>query len=282
MKSNPKKVVPWFGSNTRLAKQVGELFGALRWCGVPFCGGCSELKHIETRIGVANDLHGLAMNLYQVIASPILCDELVGILMNQPYHADNLVRAQERCHSLDGSGGSVEAAADYFMASWMGRKGKAGRTDEYCGNLAVRWSSEGGDPVMEYNNAVAGLYFWRDLFKNWAFLSIDAFKFIGKVKDQMGHGLYIDAPWPEAAGEYKHTFGESTHRSMATILGQFRDTKVLIRFGDQPLIRELYPQSQWRWRTFESKNQGHKTISDVLISNWDANVYGVSDIDLPE
>ncbi len=288
-KNSPKKVVPWFGSNTKLAPVVGKMLGPLRWCGVPFCGGCSEIKHIDTRIGVANDLHQMAMNLYQVIASPILLNELVEILCSQPYHQTTLSGAQIRCMASGGVGGSnefkggqavrwsVEAAADYFMASWLGRKGKSGTMNEFKGGLAVRWSSEGGDPVMEYNNAVSALLFWRDLFKNWAFLCMDGFQFIRKVKDQEGHGLYVDAPWPDAGGDYRHSFGESHHRTMATILGWFKKTRVLVRFGDHPLIRRLYPEGPWRWEEFSSKNQGHKTIVDVLISNWDADTAGLDE-----
>lgn len=277
-KSSPRKVLPWFGSNTRLAPVVGDLLGPLRWCGVPFCGGCSEMKHIFAKRGVANDLHGLAINLYQVIASPVLLDQLVLMLLGRMYHSTTLELSQIRCkvhvQGHWGTTGSVEMAADYFVVAWMGRKGQAGSKGEFNGKLAVRWTSEGGDPVMEYNNAVDALAFWRDTFRNWAFLCTDAFDFIRKVKDQEGHGLYIDAPWPEFGNSYIHTFSELDHERLARMLGGFNNTRVLIRFGDHPLIRRLYPESIWRWRIFKSKNQSHNTISDVLISNWDTNLDG--------
>lgn len=38
----------WFGGNRLLAQSVGRALGRLRWCGVPFAGGCPELPHIRT------------------------------------------------------------------------------------------------------------------------------------------------------------------------------------------------------------------------------------------
>jgi len=276
-KNSPKKVVPWFGSNTKLAPLIGEMFGPLRWAGVPFCGGCAEMKHIEAKIGVANDLYGRAINLYRVIANPLLLDELINRLVAQPYHSACLKEAQDSCEYQATGKTPVERAVDYFTTAWMGRKGGAGTNAAFRGALAVRWTSDGGDPVMEYNNAVEALSFWHSLFRTWAFLSIDAFVFIDKVKDQRGHGLYIDAPWPEVGNGYTFGFDEDDHTRLALALRRFKKTKVLIRFGDHPLIRKLYPESKWRWRVMDSKNQGHKTISDVLISNWDANAYGRQD-----
>lgn len=70
MKTRPIKiaaVAPWFGSARSLQRRPAEELGVLEWCGVPFAGGMPELQFIQTRGGVANDLHRHVINLARAI-----------------------------------------------------------------------------------------------------------------------------------------------------------------------------------------------------------------------
>ena len=275
-----RKLLPWFGSNTKLAPIVGHMFGRLRWCGVPFLGGGSELKFLDVKTGVANDLHSQVINLFNVVKNPIQRDELIQCMAHRVYHVEEFLRARGRCRMLveterDGVGmfaDAVEAAADYFVHAWMGRKGQAGTVKEFSNTFAYRWTCSGGNPVTEYNNACYALTYWCSIFQKWAFTCMDALTFIGRVKDHPDHGLYIDAPWPGAGDAYLCKFTEENQRDMASALVKYQDTRIVIRFGDDALIRELYPQPQWRWYPYESRTQGNTKQAEVLLTNFDYDI----------
>lgn len=74
------------------------------------------------------------------------------------------------------------------------------------------------------------------------FVRMDAFEFLEKCKDTRETGIYVDAPWPDDGDRYKHKFSEGDQRRLAAKLARFERARVVIRFGDHPLIRELYPE----------------------------------------
>ena len=90
-------VAQWFGSNRENAEAVGKALGKLAWCGVPFTGGASELQFIDTRSGVANDLHRHLVNLGRVIRDQVLCAQAADVLGRTLYHESELEAAQRRC-----------------------------------------------------------------------------------------------------------------------------------------------------------------------------------------
>ena len=270
-----KTIAPWFGSNRMLARRVGETLGKLAWCGVPFCGGMPELPHIQARGGVANDLHRHVINLARCIADAELKAEMVQYLDGMLFHPDELKNAQSICELREmglfidagtrGGNAQPHWAAAYFTACWMGRGGHAGRRGEFNQSLAMRWTASGGGSAKRFQSAVESLEAWHQCLKRWEFSCLDAFEFIDSVKDRDGHGLYVDAPWPDAGDDYEHRFGEAQQRRLAGRLGSFKCCRVVIRYGDHPLIRELYPQTQWRWIEQTSRDQKNGSVSEVLI-----------------
>jgi DNA adenine methylase len=42
---------------------------------------------------------------------------------------------------------------------------------------------------------------------------------------------------------------------------------VVVRFGDHPLIRELYPESHWTWVRQTSRAQSNDDVREVLLLN---------------
>ncbi len=262
----------WFGGNRRLAATVGQALGKLRWCGVPFPGGCPELPHIQTNAGVANDRHRHIINLARVIRDSALLDELVHRLDGLLFHPDELAVAQRRCREREGYPTTSEApdviwAADYFAACWMGRGGHAGKRGEFAQTLSLRWTSSGGDSAVRLRSAVHSLRQWHRALHNWSFSCLDAFDFTGRVKDADGHGLYVDAPWPDAGEAYRHGFTEREQVRLAEALARFTSTRVVVRYGDHPLIRKLYPEPRWRWLQQAGRNQRNAALAEVLIAN---------------
>ncbi len=262
----------WFGGNRMLAESVGRALGRLRWCGVPFAGGCPELPHINTAAGVANDLHRHIVNLARVVRNDALVEQLVRRLDGLLFHPDELAAAQQRCRDRDILGATdetpdIEWAADYFAACWMGRGGCAGKRREFDQCLSLRWTSNGGDSAVRFRSAIDSLRDWHMALRKWSFSCLDAFEFIGNVRDAEGHGIYVDAPWPDAGEEYRHGFTREQQTSLAEALGGFKRTRVVVRYGDHPLIRELYPESRWTWLIQSGRNQRNGTTAEVLIIN---------------
>lgn len=266
-------LVPWFGSNRTLAENVGKALAGCEWVGVPFAGGMCELAHIKARTMLVSDLHRHVINLANVLRDPEDGPRLIRELRRIPFHSDMLAFAQGWCRS-DESPEEKEwkqvfdynDALNYFIVSWMGRNGTAGTDGEFKSGLSVRWNAAGGDSVMRFRNATEGLREWRRVFKRCTFVCMDVFDFLPKVKDEAGHGLYLDPPFPGPGDGYKHKFTEDHQRRLAGELATFDKCRVVCRFYDHPLIRELYPEPYWKWHHFEGRKQTNEIGPEVLLA----------------
>lgn len=256
------------------AHRVGEMLTGLEWLGIPFAGGMSELAHISCRSIVVNDIHRHVMNLATVVAEHH--ERLTKALSETPFHPDILEAAQDYCQRLEASGfefvevagaESFDWAYSYFIATWMGRSAKAGTEDEFKGKLSTRWTSSGGDSNTRYRSAVESLEEWQKILKRCNFSTLDFRLFLAQCKDQPRHGIYSDAPFPDAKDKYKHNFTEDDQRDLARELHRFERATVVIRFYDHPLIRELYPESKWKWTRFAGRKQSNTESPEVLITN---------------
>jgi DNA adenine methylase len=272
----------WFGSNRMLAHAVGEELSGCGYVGVVFAGGLSELLHIDARSLGVNDLHRHSINCARVAADPVLGPKFYRRVRRQPFAGDVLEAAQARCllreKAQDNAGlfGAVpdpnlfdrfEWAVDYWIAIWMGRGGKAGTDSEFSGGLSVRFNGNGGDSATRYHSAGSSLPAWRSVLRRANFTTLDCFEFLRKIKDEAGNGVYSDAPWPGAGDSYRHKFDEAKQRRLARMLGAYERARVVVRFGDHPLIRELYPEPKWTWRMLSGRNQANDGSSEVLLMN---------------
>jgi DNA adenine methylase len=279
-------LAPWFGSNRMLARHVGAELDGCSWVGVVFAGGMSELAHIGARSIVANDLHRHVVNLARVTRDPVLGPKLYRRLKRELFHPGVLAEAQARCVARDarlpkaptGAGllftdepvedaPELDWAADYFVSQWMTRSGSAGTDAEFRGGISGRWDAGGGDSAVRYQSAVNSLVAWRRILKRCNFTSLDCFDFIAKVHDKPGIGIYSDAPFPDAGDPYRHKFTESHQRRLAKALGEFTEARVVIRFYDHPLIRELYPADRWTCIERVGRTQANGSAAEVLILN---------------
>lgn len=269
-------IAPWFGSNRMLAPIVGKELAGCKWVGVPFAGGMSELAHIKASTIVVSDLHRHIMNLACCLGQENGAEQLAGLLDALPFHPDTLKYAQRTCEEMERGGfdfsrkdstPSQRWAVNYFVCCWMGRSSKAGTKDEFKGGLSVRWSAGGGDSNTRYRSAVESLEAWGAIMRRCNFVVQDVFEFLDNVKDLLGHGLYLDPPFPGPGDDYKHKFSEAQHRQLASRLGQFRNCRIVCRFYDHQLIRELYPESYWTWNRLTGRTQTNTEAPEVLIIN---------------
>ena len=260
-------LAPWKGSNRMLAHEVGKALSGCSWVGIPFAGGMSELLHVKASTVLVNDAHRDVINLAQIVANEAACDWLIQEASAAPFHPDVLATAQERClGSPCPIGGDAKRALYYFITCWMGRSGIAGTDAEFKGNLPIRWSATGGDSNTRYRSAVESLRAWRKILQRCNFSCLDCFEFLAKCQDKPGHAIYADPPWPEDGDDYRHKFTEAHQRRLAAVLTEFQEARVVVRYGDHALIRELYPEALWTWDLLTGRTQSNGEKNEVLLT----------------
>lgn len=259
-------VAPWFGSNRMLAEQVGKLLEGCSWVGIPFAGSMAEVPHIRASTIVVSDIHWRIINLARVMADTKSGPRLIRRLRRVIFHDQIFRESQEWLKNkqlptiID-----EDAAYHYFIAAWMGRSGKAGTKHELGGSISTRWDAGGGDSAIRFFNAVESIKSWRHTLKRCTFLSVDAFNFISKVKDSAKNGIYCDPPFPGPGDSYEHSFTLEQQRLLAKDLLRFNNTRIVCRFYDVPLIRELYQESDWIRRCLEGRKQTNDVAPEVLL-----------------
>ena len=263
-------LAPWFGSNRMLAHEVGAELAGMKWVGVPFAGGMCELAHIDARSIVVGDLHRHLINLARTVADDELRPILIKHLRRAAFHPDELDQAQEWCKIHDPQPtlkADLQAAYCYFVCCWMGRSHIAGTKDEFHGRLSTRWNANGGDSNVRYRSAVRSLTSFSKIVRRCNFSVLDVFEFLDRCEDVPMHGLYLDPPFPGPGDSYRHKFSIEEHRLLAKRLAQFGCMRVVCRFYDHPLIRELYPQGVWNWRFLKGRKQSNEASPECLLIN---------------
>lgn len=213
-----KAVANWFGSDRMVAAAIAHQLKSCVRVDIPFAGGMSIVPYLECRQILANDLHRHVINLCRVIQDPQLGPALYRKLRRYVLHPDHLVVAQARCRMRETAFESAPGllfgvnprkaetdlptpdlwwAEDYFVATWMGQGGRSGTKNEFNGCLSFRRDAGGGSSAVRFANAGWSIPAWRRAFRKTEFCAIDAFDFIREVKPEDGHGLYVDAPWPD-------------------------------------------------------------------------------------
>lgn len=267
-------LAPWFGSNRMLSPLVARELRGCKWVGVPFAGGMSELAHIKASTIVVSDLHRHVINLARVVAErgEMLAEQLAALT----FHPDELRDAQERCRMWEqedhlGFELNLGAARSYFTACWMGRSHKSGVDDEFNGGLSIRWNANGGDSNKRFRSAVESLKAWQEIMRRCNFSVLDAFEFLARCEDTVGHGIYCDPPFPGPGDRYKHNCGDTEaeqrtwHSRLRDAVARFTKTRIVCRFYDCPLIQELYPEGRWTWLRAQGRDQANNGEKQELL-----------------
>lgn len=274
------RLIQNFGANTEHAVDVGRLLNGCSFVCIPFAGGVTEIPHIAAKQLIVNDLHRHVINLCRVVADDESRKRLAESADKLPYHPDVLAQAQGNAlewldrrivpRVIPGETwtGNAElfhyAALAYFVCVWMGRGGKALASGEFRGELPVRWNANGGGSNRRYRTAIEGLEAWGQTFKRCEFVCMDALDVIdtfAKRSDKIGHGIFADPPWPDAGEEYRHQFDQ--HEAMRDKLASLTSATVVVRYGDHPMIRDLY--AGWDVLELDSRDQANQRKPELLI-----------------
>lgn len=284
------RALPWFGADTSVAEHYAEELRGCRHVTIPFAGGLSIVKWLveegSAQEIVCNDLHHHAINLYRVLSRPGPRAEFLDALEWCPFHEDVLHESRfvisaagesfRQLVAAPSNGYSVFNAVAYWVSAWMGRGGKCGTSGETKGELPIRWNANGGASPKRWTSSLESVReLWGAICERCDFLCGDAFELIDKVleadkkrglPDADDCGLYLDPPWVVAGGDYLHKFKKEDHRRMAELLAQFERTRIVVRYGDDELVRELYPEDRWNIRRIDGTNQANVTVPELLIT----------------
>jgi DNA adenine methylase len=264
----------WFGGDRLIAPTVGESLAGCQWVGIPFAGGMAAVLHIDARTILVNDKHRHVINLARVVADGKLRPRLIAECKRRAFHPAELLAAQLRCRGREAYETNVadlDWAVDYFITCWMGRASRAGSKDEFTGRTATRWNANGGDSVVRYFSAIRGLVPFGRCLRRCTFETMDGIDFVDRSEDNPGNGLYVDAPWPRGGRDYKFNPGQTDaeeriwHTRLRDSLMRFERTRLVVRFGEHPLITELYPETEWTWRRRAGRDQANNDAPEMLL-----------------
>lgn len=279
-------IASWFGSNRMLAPIVGREFDACSWVGIVFAGGCSEAAHIKARSLYINDKHAHVINMGRVMGHPKLGPMMFRQIRRKTFDQATLTLAQDECRDFErrtqlgndglfgfddceflSEGDALAWAVSYFVAAWMPRHGTSGTKSEFDTGLSTRWNANGGDSATHYWSATESWRDWRRIMQRGNFTTLDFAEFIPKCKDDPEVGIYSDAPFKGPGDAYAHTFGDERQGELARLLGGYKKAKVVVRFYDIPLVRELYPADKWNYRILVGRKQTNAPGPEVLLTN---------------
>jgi DNA adenine methylase len=268
MSKSIQALAPWFGANRTLAKNVGKVLEGHSWVCVPFAGGMSELYHITAPTILVSDVHRHIINLANVAKHSGHRAELIRLLDRTLVHPDQLKESQQWCKRRE-TGENDHAWFDwayhYFVSAWMSRNGTAGTKGEFDAGISVRWKDGGGDSCVRFRNATEGLEEFGKIAKRCTFVVEDCWECLSKCHDLPKHAIYVDAPWPDDGDNYANPFTEDDQVDLAARLAKPKKSRVVVRFGDHPLIRKLYPENEWTWNMFTSRDQHNQGKREVLL-----------------
>lgn len=257
-----KSALSYFGSDSEVASQLAGMLNHCNHVTIPFVGGASIIPHLSARAIVANDRHRAAINFYRHLSNPETRSKLIFLCKQTLSHPGELEDAQEivsagKCHTV------IDAWA-FWALCWIARKGKGG-TRHQGGMPSVRRTASGGTNASRVRAAANDLDAWAKHFERCEWESLCFRAQIPKIADHPSNGVYADPPWVGAGRDYLHAFTEQDHRDLASLLNRFDDTTVVIRYGDAPLVRELY--SGWEIIEASSRTQSNKITGELWIVN---------------
>lgn len=275
MALSTKSCLSYFGSDSEVAASLAALLGDCSHITIPFVGGASILPHLRARSLVCNDLNGLAINFYRALGG-VYGDDVSEQLRERCYltlsHPDEMERAAAILDDWNEfkpveSLSIIETAWAYWALCWIGRKGKGG-TKHLGGMPSVRRTANGGSNASRLTAAAKDLTDWAKHFKRCEWTEEDFRHCLTKVKDGEKIGVYCDPPWVGAGRNYLHGFSHNDHIDLAQFLGRLKESTVVVRYGDDPIIRQLY--KDWNIIEASSRTQSNAVKGELWITNKEA------------
>lgn len=269
-----KSALSYFGSDSQVACEIAAMLNHCKHVTIPFCGGMSILPHLTARAIVANDLNNDVYTFYKAASGAYgerTKDELIGMCKSTLSHPIEMKLAEAFLSGQRYIIGPARAAWAYWAMCWLGRKGKGG-TKYMGGDVSVRWTANGGTNASRLRAAADDLESWAKQFERCEFTCLDFRNVLEKVSDSDLCGVYCDPPWVGAGDDYLCKLSEDDdespevgHEKLEQMLRRFQKTTIVVRYGDNPLIRKLY--RDWNIIEASSRTQANSVKGELWITN---------------
>ncbi len=255
----------YFGADTQVAAALADMLNHCPHVTIPLAGGLGILPWLTASHIVANDINDFAINYFRHASGAMgeqnrrdLARRCCGTLT----HPTDLAAANA---ILDGEWRwSYQHAWAYWALSWLGRKGQCGTRERFKA-VSVRRTPSGGGNASRLRAVIDDLSRWATQLARCEFECCCFRDLLAKVPDNVKCAIYCDPPWVGVGNRYLHPFTEQDHIDLAAWLHQFTETTVVVRYGDDPMIRNLY--SDWDITEASSRTQANKATPEIWLRN---------------
>lgn len=281
-------IAPWFGGKRNLAPEIVRELGKHSAYWEPFCGSMAVMLAKEAApMETVNDLNGDLINLARVIQHPTegprLYRRLRRTLAAKAIMDDCAERWKESGRRTAGDDPDGDRAYDYFVSSWLGRNGVSG-TKSFNQGYSRRFTKSGGHSAKRWTSAVDSIPEWRRRMRQVSILSECGIGIIERIEDASGVAIYVDPPYMAKGAKYVHDFEADDHARLAAALRRFRQTRVVVSYYDDPVVRDLY--DGWSVRPLKATkamvNQGMRDRVGATAAPELLLINGPSLVDIPE
>ena len=266
--------IPYIGGKHRIAKRLAVY---LRATGADtlvdvFGGSGAVVMNAGFKKRVYNDIDGDLVNLFRVIADRSMRRAFLQALRWRPpsrriYAADSEKYIRNR-FSFSYLADPVERAAATFYRHQYAFGGKV-----RSGGLSVSTTDRGEiKEIMRYRNMLRKLVAVGEFFRNTLIEELDFVDCIKIYGSKPNVVLFVDPPYVGTEWYYSQG-GKFSHHMLSQQLTGCR-AKVICTYYDCPMIRELYPETRWRWESIQAtKNsafrRGNKAMTnEMVIVKW--------------
>lgn len=274
-------LLPYFGAKRMQAPAIVAALGEHQAYYEPFFGsGAVLFAKPAARQEVVCDLHGGVTNLARVVQddtqASALFDRVLRTQFNQSLYDHACYRTGQFGRRNFDERPDLDAAYYYLVTAWMGRNGLAGTTRETRSGFCKRFTSNGGDPAARFRAVADSIPDWWLRLRNVTVIHGDGVEVLGRVEDKAGTAVYLDPPYFEEGGRYRHGFAPGDHDRLAAAASRFTRTRVVVSYYRDDRLDGLYPPAAgWVHRDAKTKKQMTNRAKDapevLLVKN------GVSD-----
>lgn len=266
-------LIPYIGAKHRLADRLIKICadtGADTFIDV-FGGSAAVMlaAHSSFKKLVYNDLDGDLVNMFRVVADDGQRRLLFKILRRLPPSRQIWNEDAEKYvaggFSFASCSDPIERARRTFYRHCFAYGGKV-----RCGGFVFSHNDRHAiKEVARYRNCLRKLARIGGLFRDVMIENLHYSELLRIHGRNEKFCMFIDPPYAGSEHYYSRTFGPGDHTFLAQQLESI-PAKVVCTYYDTPLIRDLYPETRWHWKSISAtKNSafmaGNKAVTSEFV-----------------
>lgn len=265
-----KTLIPYIGGKHRIALQLGAI---LRATGADtlvdvFGGSAAVLLNSGFKKRVYNDADSDLVNLMRVIADddarPRLLRKIRLTPSSRKIFEDHYAEYRANNFSFAHIHDTAERAFRTFYRHQFAFGGKT-RTGGFTLSCAGRQEIK---ELQRYRNAIRKIAALAAFFRATAIECKDFQDCISIYGRRANIVLFVDPPYVGKELYYSHVLDFSSHTFLAHQLATVK-AHVVCTYYDNPIIRNLYPETLWNWTPIQNvKNSQRNGSQKINATDW--------------